>query len=202
MSQAGFDFGRSARIIAGVDEVGRGPLAGDVVTAAVILDPNKPILGLNDSKKLSEKRRLLLAEEIKDKALCFCIARASVSEIDELNILQATLLAMTRAVNGLTISPEFCQIDGNKIPQGLPCPAEAIVKGDGKIAAISAASIIAKVTRDLEMVALHQRYPEYGFNQHKGYGTAQHIAAIKQHGVIDVHRRSFAPVRNQLNLSN
>lgn len=202
MKQAGLDFISDARIIAGVDEVGRGPLAGDVVTAAVILDPNNPIVGLNDSKKISEKNRSTLALEIKEKALCFCIARASVEEIDTLNILQATLLAMTRAVEGLSIQPDFCQIDGNKIPQGLPCPAEAIVKGDGKIAEISAASIIAKVARDQEMIELHERHPNYGFNQHKGYGTAKHLAAIKQYGVIDEHRRSFAPVRNQLNLTS
>ncbi|MDN3649951.1 ribonuclease HII [Reinekea marina] len=202
MNQSDFDFANSAQIIAGVDEVGRGPLAGDVVTAAVILDENKPIVGLNDSKKLSEKNRQALAEEIKEKALCYCIARASVNEIDELNILQATLLAMARAVNGLTLKPDFCQIDGNKIPKGLPCPAEAIVKGDGKIAAISAASILAKVTRDQELVELHQRHPQYGFNQHKGYGTVQHLAAIKKFGVIDEHRRSFAPIRNQLELTS
>jgi ribonuclease HII len=202
MNQAGLDFSSDARIIAGVDEVGRGPLAGDVVTAAVILDPSKPIVGLNDSKKLTAKNRVALAEEIKEKALSFCIARASVEEIDTLNILQATLLAMTRAVQGLSIQPEFCQIDGNKIPKGLPCPAEAIVKGDGKIAEISAASIIAKVARDQEMIELHERHPNYGFNQHKGYGTAKHLAAIKQYGVIDEHRRSFAPVRNQLNLTS
>ncbi|MBU2862403.1 ribonuclease HII [Reinekea forsetii] len=202
MNQSGFDFGNAAQIIAGVDEVGRGPLAGDVVTAAVILDENKPIVGLNDSKKLSEKNRQALAEEIKEKALCYCIARASVKEIDELNILQATLLAMARAVNGLAVKPDFCQIDGNKIPKGLPCPAEAIVKGDGKIAAISAASILAKVTRDHELIELHQRHPQYGFNQHKGYGTVQHLAAIKKFGVIDEHRRSFAPIRNQLELTS
>ena len=202
MNQSDFDFANAAQIIAGVDEVGRGPLAGDVVTAAVILDEKKPIVGLNDSKKLSEKNRQALAEEIKDKALCYCIARASVNEIDELNILQATLLAMARAVNGLTLKPDFCQIDGNKIPKGLPCPAEAIVKGDGKIAAISAASILAKVTRDQELVELHQRHPQYGFNQHKGYGTVQHLAAIKKFGVIDEHRRSFAPIRNQLELTS
>ncbi|MFQ3231499.1 ribonuclease HII [Reinekea sp.] len=202
MNQAGLDFASAARIIAGVDEVGRGPLAGDVVTAAVILDSNKPIIGLNDSKKLSAKNRAALAEEIKEKALCFFIARASVEEIDTLNILQATLLAMTRAVQGLSVQPNFCQIDGNKIPKGLPCPAEAIVKGDGKIAEISAASIIAKVARDQEMIELHERHPNYGFNQHKGYGTAKHLAAIKKYGVIDEHRRSFAPVRNQLNLTS
>jgi len=195
MSQPGLDFFSSIAIVAGVDEVGRGPLIGDVVTAAVILDPNKPIDGLNDSKKLSEKKRELLAIEIHDKALAVSIARASVAEIDELNILHATMLAMKRAVLGLSIKPELCQIDGNRVPPGLPCPGEAIVKGDGKIAAISAASIVAKVQRDHEMVVLHQRHPEYGFNRHKGYGTKEHIAALAKHGVLTEHRRTFAPVR-------
>jgi ribonuclease HII len=195
MSQAGFDFTADATLIAGVDEVGRGPLCGDVVTAAVILDPAKPITGLNDSKQLSEKSRLALAEEIKEKALAFCIARASVEEVDELNILQATMLAMVRAVKGLTVAPDFCQIDGNRIPKGLPCPAEAIVKGDGKIPEISAASILAKVQRDAEMIELDRQYPQYGFARHKGYGTAEHLAALKAHGPIKLHRKSFAPVR-------
>lgn len=199
MSQQGFDFGADYSVVAGVDEVGRGPLVGDVVTAAVILDPNKPIQGLADSKKLSAAKRNQLAAEIQEKALCFSIARASVTEVDELNILQATLLAMKRAVLGLSIQPDFCLIDGNKIPQGLPCPAEAVVKGDSKIAAISAASILAKVARDAEMLALHEQYPQYGFAQHKGYGTAIHLAALAEYGPIGQHRRSFAPVRKLLN---
>lgn len=195
MSQPGFDFTADVSLIAGVDEVGRGPLTGDVVTAAVILDPARPIEGLNDSKQLSEKSRLLLASEIREKALAYAIARATVAEIDELNILQATMLAMVRAVKSLSVQPEFCQIDGNRIPKGLPCPAEAIVKGDGKIAAISAASILAKVQRDAEMIELDQQYPQYGFARHKGYGTAEHLAALKKFGPIEHHRKSFAPVR-------
>ncbi len=195
MSQADFDFSSAAKIIAGVDEVGRGPLIGDVVTAAVILDPKRPIEGLNDSKKLTAKKRELLAKQIHERALSVSIARSSVAEIDELNILQATMLAMKRAVLGLAVTPDFCQIDGNRIPLGLPCPAEAIVKGDGSIAAISAASIVAKVQRDFEMVELHNKHPEYGFDKNKGYGTAQHIAALKIHGVLPEHRRTFAPVK-------
>jgi len=198
MTQAGFDFIGEVQLVAGVDEVGRGPLCGDVVTAAVILDQSQPIVGLNDSKKLTEKKRLLLAEEIKSKALAYSIGRASVAEIDELNILQATMLAMVRAVKALKVKPEFCQIDGNRIPKGLPCAAEAIVKGDGKVAAISAASILAKVQRDAEMVELHNKHPEYGFDQHKGYGTKKHLAALATYGVLNEHRRSFAPVRNTL----
>lgn len=198
MTQSGFDFVGEVELIAGVDEVGRGPLCGDVVTAAVILDPTKPIAGLNDSKMISEKNRVKLAEEIKLNALAYAFGRASVAEIDELNILQATMLAMVRAVNSLHIKPQFCQIDGNRIPKGLPCAAEAIIKGDGKIAAISAASILAKVQRDAEMVELHKQYPEYGFDHHKGYGTKKHLAALAKYGVLDEHRRSFAPVRNTL----
>lgn len=199
MSQQGFDFSADYSVVAGVDEVGRGPLVGDIVTAAVILDPNNPIEGLADSKKLSAAKRSQLAAEIQEKALCFCIARASVTEVDKLNVLQATLLAMKRAVLGLTIQPDFCLIDGNKIPHGLPCPAEAVVKGDSKIAVISAASILAKVARDAEMLALHEQFPEYGFAQHKGYGTAIHLAALAKYGPIGQHRRSFAPVRKLLN---
>lgn len=198
MTQSGFDFGQASQFIAGVDEVGRGPLVGDVVTAAVILDPNQPINGLNDSKKLSEKSRESLAEEIKGKAMAYAIGRANVEEIDEINILQATMRAMVRAVNALKISPDFCQIDGNRIPKGLPCPAEAIVKGDGKIAQISAASIIAKVQRDAEMVELHQRHPQYGFDRHKGYATVEHLNALRTLGPLKEHRRSFAPVREAL----
>lgn len=195
MTQGGFDFSAHVTRIAGVDEVGRGPLAGNVVTAAVILDDNHPITGLNDSKKLSARQREQLAQEIKEHALCFSIAQAGIEEIDELNILHATMLAMRRAIEGLTIAPEFCQIDGNRIPPGLPCPAEAIVKGDGSVAAISAASILAKVERDQQMLKLHAQHPEYGFDRHKGYGTAQHLAALKQFGPLPEHRRSFAPVR-------
>lgn len=198
MSQMSVDFSQEANIIAGVDEVGRGPLAGDVVAAAVILDPEKPIVGLMDSKKLSEKKRELLALEIYKNATAVSVGRASVAEIDELNILKASLLAMKRAVDGLHIAPELCLIDGNKIPPGLPCLAEAIVKGDNKVEAISAASIVAKVQRDSEMADLDVLFPAYGFKRHKGYGTKEHLAALQQYGVLDQHRRSFAPVRRRL----
>ncbi|CAH0990699.1 Ribonuclease HII [Sinobacterium norvegicum] len=184
-------------LIAGVDEVGRGPLAGDVVTAAVILDPAKPIVGLNDSKKLTEKKRESLFDEIQQKALCWSVGRASVAEIDQLNILQATMLAMTRAVEGLAIEPGKVLVDGNRTPVWR-YDSEAIVKGDGKVAEISAASIIAKVTRDREMVALDRRHPEYGFAGHKGYPTKQHLQAIADHGVLVEHRRSFGPVQRAL----
>ena len=186
-------------LIAGVDEVGRGPLVGDVVTAAVILDPANPISGLTDSKKLSDKKRELLFVEIQEKALSFAIGRATPTEIDELNILHATMLAMQRAVAGLTIQPEFVFIDGNRCPQ-LNMPSEAIVKGDLRVAEISAASILAKVTRDREMVALDERYPEFGFAKHKGYPTKAHFAAIEQFGVIDEYRKSFKPVKKVLGL--
>jgi len=186
-------------LIAGVDEVGRGPLVGDVVTAAVILDPNKPIIGLTDSKKLSDKKRDLLFDEIKEKALCFAIGRADHNEIDELNILHATMLAMQRAVSGLTIVPEFVFIDGNRCPK-LAMPSEAIVKGDLRVAEVSAASILAKVTRDREMVALDKIYPEYGFAKHKGYPTKAHFDAIKKLGVIPGYRKSFKPVKKVLGL--
>ncbi|PTY37173.1 ribonuclease HII [Saccharospirillum sp. MSK14-1] len=198
MTQGGFDFDAGIQRVAGVDEVGRGPLAGDVVAAAVILDPQQPIAGLADSKKLTAKRREALAEQIKSQALAWCVARASVAEIDELNILQASLLAMRRAVAGLSVVPEFCQIDGNRLPTGLPCPAEAVVGGDGKVEAISAASILAKVQRDQELVELDQRFPQYGFARHKGYPTAEHLAALAEHGVTDHHRRSYAPVQRAL----
>lgn len=180
--------------IAGVDEVGRGPLVGDVVTAAVILDPEKPIEGLTDSKKLSEKKRNALAEEIKEKALCYCIARASVEEIDELNILHATMLAMKRAVEGLSIPAEFVFIDGNRVPD-IAVPAQAVVKGDSLVAEISAASILAKVTRDNEMIELDEQYPEFGFAGHKGYPTKAHFEALAQHGITPYHRKSFKPVQ-------
>ena len=198
MTQSGFDFSTSARIVAGVDEVGRGPLVGDVVTAAVVLDPARPIIGLNDSKKLSEAKRLILAEQIKANALAYAFGRASVEEIDQLNILQATMLAMVRAVENLPMAVDFCRIDGNRIPKGLPCPAEAIVKGDGSVAEISAASIIAKVERDAEMITLHQAHPQYGFARNKGYGTAEHLRAIKEFGILAEHRKTFAPVKDML----
>ena len=180
-------------LIAGVDEAGRGPLAGPVVAAAVILDDLQPILGLNDSKKLSERKRQYLALEIKAKALCFSIAQASVEEIDEMNILQATLLAMRRAVAGLRLKPVKALIDGNRIPK-LDVIAEAIVQGDAKVACISAASILAKTTRDEWMLAMHQQYPQYQFAAHKGYGTAVHLAALRAHGASPIHRKSFRPV--------
>lgn len=184
----------NVQFIAGVDEVGRGPLVGDVVTAAVILDPTKPITGLADSKKLSEKKRESLYYEIIEKALSWSIGRASPIEIDEINILHATMLAMQRAVAKLHITPDYVLIDGNRCPK-LMMPSQAIVKGDSKVAEISAASIIAKVTRDREMVELDKQFPQYGFAQHKGYPTAVHLEKIIQHGVTKFHRRSFAPVK-------
>lgn len=186
--------------IAGVDEVGRGPLVGAVVAAAVILDPNNPIEGLADSKKLSEKKREALAIEIKEKALSWGIGRAEAEEIDAINILQATFLAMKRAVETLSVKPDHLQIDGNRCPPDLDYSMEAIIKGDSKIAAISAASIIAKVARDAEMVALDKRYPEYGFAAHKGYPTKKHREALLQYGAISEHRTSFKPVKSVLDL--
>ncbi|MFZ7200427.1 ribonuclease HII [Avibacterium avium] len=182
------------KLIAGVDEVGRGPLVGAVVTAAVILDPNNPIEGLTDSKKLSHKKRLALAEEIKQKAKAWALGRAEPEEIDELNILHATMLAMQRAVNQLKITPHFVLVDGNRIPP-LPMPAQAVVKGDSLVAEISAASILAKVARDLEMEELDKRYPQYAFAQHKGYPTKLHLEKLAEHGPLPQHRRSFAPVK-------
>lgn len=193
-----FEYPKGVELIAGVDEVGRGPLVGAVVTAAVILDPHQPILGLNDSKKLSEKKRLLLAEEIKQKALAWSLGRAEPEEIDQLNILHATMLAMKRAVENLKIQPHFVLVDGNRVPE-LMIPAQAIVKGDGLVAEISAASILAKVARDQEMAELDKRYPEYAFAQHKGYPTALHLAKLAELGPLAQHRRSFAPVRKLLN---
>ena len=187
-------------LIAGVDEVGRGPLVGDVVTAAVILNPAKPIAGLADSKKLTDKKRQLLAIEIKEKALCYAIGRCSPSEIDELNILQATMLAMSRAVEALNTVPEFVFVDGNRLPK-LAMPAQAVVKGDSLVAEISAESILAKVARDDEMIELDARYPQYGFAGHKGYPTKAHFAALEQYGAIDEHRKSFKPVQRVLALS-
>ncbi|NQZ52377.1 MAG: ribonuclease HII [Moritella sp.] len=187
------------KLVAGVDEVGRGPLVGDVVTAAVILDPNNPIVGLTDSKKLSDKKRQLLFPEIKEKALAWSIGRCSPSEIDELNILQATMVAMQRAVAGLALQPEHVFIDGNRCP-ALPMPAEAIVKGDLRVAEISAASILAKVVRDAEMDELHERYPEYGFAQHKGYPTKAHMEKLAELGPTEEYRKSFKPVQRALGL--
>jgi len=183
-------------LICGVDEAGRGPLAGKVVAAAVILDPARPIHGLNDSKKLSEKKRDSLYQEILEKSLAYAIAEASVLEIDTLNILQASLLAMQRAIIQLNPQANKALIDGNKIPHQLLIPAEAIIGGDGLIAEISAASILAKVSRDQQLYALDQLYPEYGFAKHKGYGTKLHLEALAKYGPIDgIHRISFAPVK-------
>ena len=188
----------NAKLIAGVDEVGRGPLVGAVVTAAVILDPERPITGLADSKKLSEKKRLLLAEEIKEKALAWSLGRAEAAEIDQLNILQATMLAMCRAVQGLHIQPDFVLIDGNRITAALNIAAQAVVKGDSLVAEISAASILAKVARDQEMLLLHQKYPQYGFDRHKGYPTKLHLETIEKYGILAEHRQSFAPVKKYI----
>jgi ribonuclease HII len=184
-------------LIAGVDEAGRGPLAGPVVAAAVILDELKPIKGLADSKAISALKRERLFDEIRAKALCCCIAEASAAEIDELNILQATMLAMRRAVEGLRLKPAKVLVDGNRIPV-LKIPAEAIVKGDAKVKAISAASILAKVHRDRLCVELHALHPQYGFDGHKGYPTPEHLAALRAHGACPQHRRSFGPVRDVL----
>jgi len=180
-------------LVAGVDEAGRGPLVGPVVAAAVILDPRKPIAGLADSKTLSPRKRERLFHEILAKALCCSVAQASAEEIDQINILQATLLAMQRAVAGLRLPPKLVLVDGNRLPL-LPMQAQAIVKGDATVAEISAASIVAKVHRDQWCAEFHARYPEYGFAQHKGYGTAEHLAALVAHGPCPEHRRSFAPV--------
>jgi ribonuclease HII len=200
-SNLDFELPGHTILIAGVDEVGRGPLAGPVVAAAVILDPERPIDGLADSKQLGEKRREQLAEIIRERALAWCIARAEVEEIDRINILQASLLAMQRAVRGLDPLAEFALIDGNRCPQ-LPCPARAVVKGDSRVAAISAASIIAKVARDREMVELDLVYPGYGLARHKGYPSRQHVEALQALGVTPIHRRSYAPVRRALGLDN
>ena len=189
--------GVPAECIAGVDEVGRGPLAGDVVAAAVILDPGRPVSGLRDSKKLSARRREMLAAEIRQCALGIGIGRASVTEIDQLNILQASLLAMHRAVLALTPPPGFVLVDGNRVPRW-EFRAEAVVGGDNSVPAIAAASIIAKVQRDAELIALDRRYPGYGFATHKGYATRSHLTALAMLGVTPVHRRSFAPVKNLL----
>jgi ribonuclease HII len=184
----------AAALVAGVDEAGRGPLAGPVVAAAVILDELQPIKGLGDSKVISPRRRERLFDEIRAKALACCIAEASVEEIDRLNILQATLLAMQRAVAGLRLPPRLVLVDGNRLPV-LSMPAQAIVKGDATVPAISAASILAKVHRDRLCEALHQAHPAYGFARHKGYPTADHLLALRAHGACVAHRRSYAPVR-------
>lgn len=194
-----FEYPSGYQFVAGVDEVGRGPLVGDVVTAAVILDPNNPIAGLNDSKKLSDKKRLALLPEIKEKALAWSVGRCSPAEIDELNILQATMVAMQRAIEGLSIKPDLALIDGNRIPK-LDMDAQAVVKGDMRVAEISAASIVAKVVRDQEMEELDKLHPEFGFAKHKGYPTKAHFEAIDKHGVIDQHRKSFKPVKRALGL--
>ena len=186
------------RLEAGVDEAGRGPLVGSVFAAAVILPPDYDLAGLADSKKLSEKKRDALAEEIRRQAAAWCVASADVAEIAELNILHAAMLAMRRAVEGLAVPLQKVWIDGNRVPEGLAVEAEAVVKGDDKIAAISAASILAKTARDAEMYALAERYPQYGFEKHKGYGTAAHLAALKQYGALPEHRADFAPVRELL----
>ncbi|KJG35210.1 ribonuclease HII [Photobacterium angustum] len=188
-----------ATCIAGVDEVGRGPLVGAVVTAAVILDPNNPIEGLTDSKKLTEKKRNLLFDEIKEKALSWSLGRCEADEIDKLNILQATMVAMQRAVAGLSVQPDYVLIDGNKVPE-LPMAAQALVKGDLRVAEISAASIIAKVIRDREMEILDAEFPQYGFAKHKGYPTKAHFEALEQYGAIEQHRKSFKPVKRVLGL--
>ncbi|MBP9904454.1 MAG: ribonuclease HII [Rhodoferax sp.] len=196
MRQLALTWGTNG-LIAGVDEAGRGPLAGPVVAAAVILDDLKPIAGLADSKMLTEKKRERLFDEIRARALCFSVAQASVDEIDKLNILQATLMAMRRAVEGLRLAPKLVLVDGNRLPS-LPMRGEAVVKGDALVAAISAASILAKVTRDRLCLELDQQYPAYGFARHKGYGTAQHLAALKEQGACPQHRRSFRPVSEAL----
>lgn len=189
-------------VFCGVDEAGAGPLCGDVVAAAVILDPSNPIESLNDSKKISAKKREALFPEIKEKSLSYCIARATVAEIDEINILQARMLAMTRAVRGLALNgikklPEYALIDGNRLPE-LDMPGSAIVKGDALVAAISAASILAKVQRDHEMEALDKQYPGYGLAQHKGYPTKAHIAALEELGPCDIYRKTYGPVKKLL----
>ena len=187
-------FGFPDELMCGVDEAGRGPLAGPVFAAAVILDPAKPILGLRDSKKLTEARRDVLAIQIKTDALAWSIAECSEAEIDSLNILQATMLAMRRAVEGLKMQPSLALIDGNRCPV-MSVRSEAIVKGDDKVLAISAASILAKTARDAALVILHEQYPYYAFDQHKGYPTALHLERLRLHGVSPVHRKSYTPVR-------
>ncbi len=188
------------QLIAGVDEAGRGPLVGAVVASAVILDENNPVEGLNDSKKLTAAKRERLAEEIRLKAKAWAIASVEPAQIDQINILQASLLAMKQAVEGLEISPQIALVDGNKCPD-LSCRVEAIVKGDAKVAAISAASILAKVERDRQMLELHQQYPQYEFDRHKGYPTRVHMALLEEHGACPEHRKSFGPVKRVLGLA-
>ncbi|SCX77998.1 ribonuclease HII [Pseudomonas flexibilis] len=197
--QLGLDFELVEELVAGVDEVGRGPLCGPVVTAAVILDPARPIRGLNDSKKLTEARREALFDEIQEKALAWCIARAEVDEIDRLNILHATMLAMQRAVEGLSVTPKLALIDGNRCPK-LSVPSAPVIGGDAEVPAIAAASILAKVSRDREMQALDLIYPGYGLAGHKGYPTPVHLEALQRLGATPIHRRSFAPVRKALEM--
>ena len=194
-------FDDQNEVICGVDEAGRGPLAGPVFAAAVILDPGKPIAGLRDSKKLSEARRDALAIEIRNNALAWSIAQCSEAEIDTLNILQATMLAMRRAIEGLPLPATLALIDGNRCPI-LSIRSEAIIKGDDKVAAISAASILAKTARDAALAELHQQFPQYAFDRHKGYPTALHLERLRAHGVSPVHRKSYAPVRALLNIVN
>jgi ribonuclease HII len=195
--QSGFEFQTTGKILAGVDEVGRGPLAGPVVAAAVILDPHRPLEGLKDSKKLSERRREELAGQIRDRALAWSLGRAEVHEIDRINILQASLLAMQRAVAALSLAPELVLVDGNRCPR-FDYPSQAVIRGDALVPAISAASIIAKVSRDREMIELDSSYPGYGLAKHKGYPSKAHLAALQTLGVTPVHRRSYAPVRRLL----
>jgi ribonuclease HII len=197
---ATLDFDYAGILFCGVDEAGRGPLAGPVFAAAVILDPARPISGLRDSKKLSETRRNTLALQIKEHALSWSIAQCTEIEIDEVNILQATMLAMRRAIEGLHVQPELALIDGNRCPV-LQMRSQAIVQGDDKVAAISAASILAKTARDAALLELHARYPHYAFDQHKGYPTALHLERLRMHGASPVHRKSYAPVRAVLNVS-
>ena len=196
MQSVALDFSHYGKV-AGVDEVGRGPLVGNVVAAAVILDPNHKIQGLADSKKLSEKKRDALYIEIIENALAWHVACASPDEIDQINILHASMLAMQRAVEGLNVPPDYVVIDGNRCPK-ISYPCEAIVKGDSKVEAISAASILAKVVRDREMYLLHEQHPEYGFDKHKGYPTALHMSALKQYGPLPEYRKSFRPVAQLL----
>ncbi|MDN5924021.1 MAG: ribonuclease HII [Xanthomonadales bacterium] len=191
----------SLRLIAGVDEAGRGPLAGPVYVAAVVLNPAQPIAGLDDSKKLSAKRRDQLHGLIIERALAYCVIAVSAAEIDQINILQATLAGMSRALRGLTCRVDEALIDGNRLPADLPCPARALIGGDALEACISAASIVAKVERDRHLLALEQRYPGYGFAKHKGYGTREHLDALQRLGPCAEHRRSFAPVRAAMALT-
>ncbi len=200
MRQPELPFSSASITVAGIDEAGRGPLAGPVFAAAVILNPARAIKGLDDSKKLTAQRREELSIVIRERALAWCIASASVQEIDELNILQATMLAMRRACEGLAMLPDKALVDGNCLPRGLNCIAEAVIGGDATVQAISAASILAKTARDADCLSLHASYPDYGFDQHKGYSTAMHLERLDAHGPCPAHRRSFAPVRRLLGL--